>query len=119
MAETVFISLNTDDWTEVSDVSRRGHISNITDTLIAYVEANSKPDRAQLLGHHLTPHEVLKYTLEPLSRIFMRSIRSKATIALSPGSTFFDGLDLVFPDNFIFEDEDTFIFEDNANYQIN
>jgi len=118
MATTVFIQLNEDDWTEVSDVAQRGHISNITDTLIKYVEANNKPDIAQLLGHELTPHEVLKYTLEPLRRIFMRSIRGKGTIALSPGSTFFDGLDVELPDNFVFEDADNFVFQDGTNFQL-
>ena len=118
MAETVFISLNPDDWTEVS-LSKRGQISNITDTLIAYVEANAKPESTQLLGHNLNPHEIIKYTLEPISRIFMRSIRGKATIALSPGSTFFDGLDVLLPDNFIFENNDNFIFQDGTNYELN
>jgi len=118
MADTVFIGLNQDDWTEVS-VAKRGHISNITDTLISYVEANSKPDSTQRSGHHLTPHEVLKYTLEPLSRIWMRSIRGNGIIALSPGSTFFDGLDVILPDNFIFDDESNYIFEDGNNYELN
>ena len=119
MAVTVFINLNEDDWVEVSDAAKRGHISNITDTLIAYVLANEKPDSTLLLGHHLTPHEVLKYTLEPLSRIYMRSIRGKGIIALSPGSTFFDSLDVILPDNYIFEDEDNYVFEDGTNYELN
>jgi len=118
MAATVFIQLNQDDWTEVSDVAARGHISNITDTLVYYIEANNKPDSTQLLGHHLTPHEVLKYTLEPLSRIFMRTIRGNGSIALSPGSTFFDGLDVDLPDNFVFENADNFVFQDGTNFQL-
>lgn len=100
-------------------MSKRGQISNITDTLIAYVEANKKPDSTQLLGHNLTPHEILKYTLEPISRIFMRSIRGKATIALSPGSTFFDGLDVILPDNFIFQDDNNVVFQNGTNYELN
>lgn len=118
MAKTIFIDVNSNDWVEVS-LSRRGQISNITDTLVAYVEANEKPDVSEVLGHHLTPHEILKYTLEPLSRIFMRSIRGKSVIALSPGSTFFDSLDAILPDNFIFESEDNAIFQDGTNFELN
>lgn len=118
MATTIFVKLNPDDWTEVS-LSKRGQISNITDTLVSYVEANDKPDSAQVSGHHLTPHEILKYTLEPLSRIFMRSIRGNGEIALSPGSTFFDSLDVILPDNFIFESADNAVFQDGTNYELN
>lgn len=119
MATTVFIQIKKDEWTEVS-LSKRGHISNITDTLISYVEANEKPDSAQVSGHHLTPHEVLKYTLEPFSRIFMRSILNAGKIALSPGSTFFDGLDVILPDNFVFQDiVNNFVFQDGVNYELN
>lgn len=87
MATTVFINLNPDNWTEVS-LSENGQISNITDNLIHYIEAEIKPSSSQVLGHHLTPHEILRYTLEPLSKIFMRSIRGKGVVALSPGLTF-------------------------------
>jgi len=115
MSTTVFIQLNENDWVEVSESAARGYISNITDTLVAYVEANIKPDSSELRGHHLTPHEVLTYTLEPLSRIFMRSIRGKGIIALSPGSTFFDGLDVQFPDNAVFQDGSNYVLQDGSN----
>ena len=118
MATTVFINLNADDWTEVS-LSKLGQISNITDTLISYVEADVKPASTQLLGHHLTPHDILKFTLDPLSRIFMRSIRGKGTIALSPGLTFFDSTDVLLPDNFLFQDNNNAVFQDGINYELN
>ena len=118
MATTIFINVNKDDWTEVS-LSKRGQMSNITDTLVTYVEANKKPESTQVLGHHLTPHEIIKYTLEPLSRIFMRSIRGNSTIALSPGSTFFDSLDVILPDNFISQVGDNLVFQNGTNYEIN
>ncbi len=119
MATTVFIQIKIDEWTEVS-LSKRGHISNITDTLISYVEANEKPDSTQVLGHRLAPHEVLKYTLEPFSLIFMRSIFGTGQIALSPGSTFFDSTDVILPDNFVFQDGvNNFVFQDGVNYELN
>ena len=87
MPETTFIALNQDDWTEVS-LSDSGQISNITDTLIAYIQSERRPDPLQVTGHHLTPHEVLRFTLQVPGKIFMRSIRGKAEVALSSGLTF-------------------------------
>lgn len=120
MATTTYIKIIENDWTEVS-LSKRGQISNITDTLISYVQADEKPDASENRGHHLTPHEILKYTLEPISRIFMRSIRGDGLIALSAGSTFFDCCDIILPDNFIFNlsPADNFVFQGGINFELN
>ena len=118
MATTRFIDLVPNDWTEVS-ISKRAYLSNITDVVITYVEADVKPDISLLLGHQLNPHEPLRYTLDPNSRVFMRSNKLPGRIALSPGPTFFDGLDVVLPDNFIFDNGDNFIFQNGDNYELN
>jgi len=119
MATTIFVKLDQDDWVEISVSAKRAYVSNITDTGVTYVEANDKPPTSQLFGHLLNPHEILHYTLDPLSRVWMRSIRNNGLIALSPGPTFFDGLDILLPDNFIFQNNDNFTFQDGSNFELN
>ena len=118
MAATVIIDIPVDDWVLVSP-TRRGYITNITDTNLTYVEAESKPDEDVTLGHRLFPHQRLPFTLVGIGEVFMRSIRQEGRIALTSGITFYECCDTIIPVNFILQDGNNYVFQDGDNYELN
>jgi len=115
---TIIIDIPKDDWV-ITAPSRRGYITNITDTNLLYVESENKPDISQDLGHILLPNEKLPFTLLGLGKVYMRSIREEGRIALTEGITFYECCDTLLPPNYILQDGNNYVFQNGDNYEMN
>lgn len=91
VAQTSFVKINKDDWTEISTPGPTAFITNSSVGEVRYVEATVKPDASITTGHLLHPNDQMTYSVVPGNKIFARTIQGFGSIAVSPGSTFSTG----------------------------
>lgn len=91
IADTTFVTINSNDWTEISIPGPVAFITNSSVSQVRYVEAEVKPDADITTGHLLNPDKQLTYSVVPGKKIFARTTSGIGSIAISPGSTFSTG----------------------------
>ena len=91
LADTSFVTINSDDWTEISTPGNQAFITNNSVSQVRYVEAETKPAANITTGHLLNPNKQLVYSVAPSKKIFARTVSGIGSIAVSPGSTFSTG----------------------------
>lgn len=91
VAETSFVKINKDDWTEISTPGAAAFITNSSVGEVRYVEATVKPDASITTGHLLHPNDEVTYSVVPGNKIFARTLQGFGSIAVSPGNIFSTG----------------------------
>lgn len=91
VADTTFVAVNSNDWTEVSTPGVRAFLTNSSVSQVRYVEAETKPAAGITTGHLLNPNKQVFYAVPPGQKIFARTISGIGSIAVSPGDTFTTG----------------------------
>ena len=84
MANTYFVTLNTDLWTDVSQGNPCGYITNRSDHVIFYIQSESVPSPSILQGHRLQPGSSLNFTVVLPEIVFMRSVQSDGQVIVTP-----------------------------------
>lgn len=87
MADTVFTSIVTTGWTQVSS-GLTGFITNEGDNPILYLEAASAPAATVEEGHTLNPRQGKAYNVGAGQEVYARAIAADSTVANTDGAGF-------------------------------
>lgn len=87
MADTVFVSIVTTGWTQVS-AGLTGFITNESDNPILYLEAATAPADSIEQGHTLNPRVGRAYNVGAGQEVYARSIAAASKVANTDGAGF-------------------------------
>lgn len=90
-ADTTFVTINSNDWTEISTPGNQAFITNSSVSQVRYVEAETKPASNITTGHVLNPNKQITYSVIPGKKVWARTISGVGSIAVTSGDTFSTG----------------------------